>query len=381
MIAKLHRAQGQELTYRQELSEALRLDPYMLSARLESAQALIAMNQAQSALALLDQSPPSQKGSIPVIVERNWVLWALNDLPAMRNGIDQGLAVARTEDLLLQDGVWKLRQKDQKGGRAALEEALKIAPEDLRALSVLRASYSDAKNNEAGLKVVQDYAARNPKSSALQEYFGFQLLMKQDFAGANAAFDAALTANPGSKSAEVPMALVDVANHKLDSAVSRLSKVLATDSGNVQVRLLLGKLQDRRGDHAAALDEFQKVVNQDSNNAEGLNNLAYLLAEQKSDTNQALKYAQRARELAPNNPEYADTLGWIFYHQGLYSSAIEQLGVAASHTGNPVWKYHLAMAYAKAGDLQRGRSVLDEALKVNPNVPEAKAATAMLEVR
>jgi hypothetical protein len=39
------------------------------------------------------------------------------------------------------------------------------------------------------------------------------------------------------------------------------------------------------------------------------------------------------------------------------------------------------MAYAKAGDLQRGRSTLDAALKVNPNVPEAKAAIAMLEVR
>ena len=41
-------------------------------------------------------------------------------------------------------------------------------------------------------------------------------------------------------------------------------------------------------------------------------------------------------------------------------------------------KYHLAMAYTKAGDPQRGRAVLNAALKVNSNVPEAKAAKELL---
>ena len=39
-----------------------------------------------------------------------------------------------------------------------------------------------------------------------------------------------------------------------------------------------------------------------------------------------------------------------------------------------VWKYHLAMAYAKAGNAARGRATLEAALKLNPNVPEAKIA-------
>jgi Tfp pilus assembly protein PilF len=47
---------------------------------------------------------------------------------------------------------------------------------------------------------------------------------------------------------------------------------------------------------------------------------------------------------------------------------------AVAKQGDAVWKYHLAMAYAKAGDLDRGRSTLKAALKQNPNLPEAKAA-------
>jgi Flp pilus assembly protein TadD len=192
-----------------------------------------------------------------------------------------------------------------------------------------------------------------------------------------AAFAAAQAADPNYTDVELPRALLDVADHKLDDAASRLKKV--ADGGSLQARLLLGKVRERQGNHEAALEEFKKVVNEDGNNAEALNNLAYLLAEYGNQPDEALKHAQKARELAPDNPEYADTLGWILYRKGLYSSAIIQLGRAASHEGNAVWKYHLAMAYVKGGDLTRGRSTLNNALKLNPNLPEAKMAKAMVE--
>jgi Tfp pilus assembly protein PilF len=50
----------------------------------------------------------------------------------------------------------------------------------------------------------------------------------------------------------------------------------------------------------------------------------------------------------------------------------------ASKQGGAVWKYHLAMAYAKVGDLNRGRAALRAALKQDPNVPEAKIAQELL---
>src|SRR5580700_5565781 len=89
---------------------------------------------------------------------------------------------------------------------------------------------------------------------------------------------------------------------------------------------------------------------------------------------EALKYAQRAKELSPETPEYADTLGWIFYHQGLYPSAVREFESATAKRPDPTWKYHLAMAYAKAGDGNRARAVLEAALKQNPKLPEAKLA-------
>ena len=133
-----------------------------------------------------------------------------------------------------------------------------------------------------------------------------------------------------------------------------------------------------RGDLAGAVEHLRRVVEISPDNPQALNNLAYLLAEYRQKPDEALAYAEKAHELAPDNPELADTLGWVLYRKGLYREALPQLERAASQSPNAVWKYHLAMAYAKFGDQKRGRAALDAALKLNPNVPEAKMAQALL---
>jgi Tfp pilus assembly protein PilF len=87
-----------------------------------------------------------------------------------------------------------------------------------------------------------------------------------------------------------------------------------------------------------------------------------------------MKYAQKAWGLAPDNPAIEDTLGWVYYQQGLYPLAVVQLEAANAKAGTAVRKYHLAMAYLKAGKPDRGRQTLDAALKMDPKLPEPQAA-------
>jgi hypothetical protein len=70
-------------------------------------------------------------------------------------------------------------------------------------------------------------------------------------------------------------------------------------------------------------------------------------------------------------------LGWILYRKGLYANAIPQLEAAATGT-DALPKYHLAMAYAKAGNLTRGRTEMEAAMKINSHLPEAKMAQDVL---
>jgi hypothetical protein len=71
-------------------------------------------------------------------------------------------------------------------------------------------------------------------------------------------------------------------------------------------------------------------------------------------------------------------LGWVLYHKGLYTAAVPYFERAGTSKGNAVWKYHLAMAYAKSGKTVLGRAILADALKSNPRVPEAKLAKQLL---
>jgi tetratricopeptide (TPR) repeat protein len=379
ILAKLHQARGEQRTYRQDLLSALQLDPSRLTIRLEAVQNLLATGDAKAAMSLLDNTPTAQKKLPSVLVQRNWALWMMGDLAEMRKGIDLGLSIERSPDLLVQDGVWKLRAGQSAPARESLEQALKINPGDVQALRVLNVSYVAQKQNALALQKMKEYASHEMRDAPVQEFLGVLLTASGDRKQARAAFDAAKAADPSFVQADLSLTQLDIADGKIDDAQRRLETLLSSNSSNTTVRLWLGNIETTKGNQKAALEDFRQVVTADPSNTQGLNNYAYLLSESDNQLTEALKYAQKAKELAPGDPAYSDTLGWILYRKGLYPMAVSELERAAAKGGNAVWKYHLAMAYAKAGDLNRGRTTLNAALKVNPNIPEAKMAQQLLE--
>jgi tetratricopeptide (TPR) repeat protein len=372
ILSKLNQARGSSLLQRQELTEALRLDPMVLQIRLELAQFLLAHNGAKTALEVLNEAPEFQRQAVPTIVQRNWVLWAMAEFGELRKGIDQGLSKGRVPDLLIQDGLLRLRQGDAKAARAALEEALRMDPTDLRALNSLRLSYVAQKQSAEAVKRVKEYAASQPHSAEVQGFLGIVLMSGGDRKEARVAFEAAKAANPRYERAELSLVQMDAVEAKWDDAANRLKAIVSSNEGNVLARFWLAEVQTVKGNNTAAIENFRKVIDAAPDHAQALNNMAYLMADKKPD--EALKYAERAAEMAPTDPDYADTLGWILYQKGMYPSAIKYLERAATKKGNVVWKYHLAMAYAKAGDAKRANATLQVALKDDPNTQEAKAA-------
>lgn len=373
-VAKLDQALRKDRSVRQELSKAVQLDPLLLSARLDLAQVLITDKDPNGALDLLNAAPESQKSLTPVMVQRNWAFWAMGDMAKMRQGIDAGLALDRSTDLLLQDGMCKLRSGNASEARRSLEEALKISPTDVRALAALKESYEVQKQTAEALTKVKEYASREPSSAPVQHFLGTILLARGDNAGARTAFQAAKAADPGLAQIDLSLIQVDILDGKLENAQRQLQAVVSANPDNVVAHLWLGNLEISRGDNKGAEEQFRKVVAADPENPQALNNLAYLLAEGDVQSTEALKYAQKAIEISPNVAAYSDTLGWILYHRALYPSAVRELERATAQQADPTWEYHLAMAYAKAGDRDRARAVLDTALRQNPTLPEAKLA-------
>jgi putative PEP-CTERM system TPR-repeat lipoprotein len=377
-LAKLHQARGATRTYRQELSETLRLNPGLESVRVELAQSLLADNAPKATLDLLDAAPAAQKASMAILVQRNWALWLLGDKQEMRKGIDQGLAKQKSADLFVQDAAWKLREHSTEAARASAEQALKIDPANLPALTILTEAYKEEKKSSFAVQKVGEHAAQQPNSAQVQEFYGNLLISERRFPEARAALLKAKTADPRFVPADLALARIDAFEGKQEDARKRLLAVISADNNNTRARMALGNLDEMRGDKKDAIEQYRKLLEMSPENPDALNNLAYLLADYGNHADEALKYAQKAVELSPNAPAFADTLGWIFYRKALYPQAIHYLEQAASTNGDVVWKYHLAMAYARTGKIGRGRATLDEALKQNSNVPEAALARQVI---
>jgi tetratricopeptide (TPR) repeat protein len=376
--AQAHRLRGETPSYRQELAETLRLAPMALGVRIELAFSMMSSTSG-SALDVLDAAPKAQKSAIPFQVARNWALYTKGNLPEMRQGIDAGLAMGRSAEFLVQDGLWKLRAGDAAGAQAPLEEALKMAPDDLLALQALNQTYIARNSRPQGLAKVKEYAALAPKSAPIQIFLGQLLLASGDLEHSRGAFLAAKSADPKSTQPDLALTQLDYRERKYGEARAKLDGILSANPGDSTALLWVGIVEQARGDRETAISYYRKAVTSNPDDSQACNNLAYLLTESGRDLNEALKYAQRAAELAPQSPAYADTLGWILYRQGLYPSAVKYLEQAGANSADVRWKYHLAMAYAKAGDYTHGQATLAAALKADPDVPEAKLALQVVQ--
>jgi Flp pilus assembly protein TadD len=314
-----------------------------------------------------------------LIVARNWALFGAGDRATLRKSIDAALAAyPQDPDLALQDGILRSQEKDMAGARKSLDRVLAASPDNTVAVDFLAKTFVAGQQNDQALKTVQEYAARQPASAALQNLLGDWLASNHRRDEARKAYRAALAADPSLVRARMSLAFQDIAENKFDSARQALTPLAAAPATRVDAETSLGLLELKAGNETAAILHFRKVVAADPNNLISLNDLAYLLANRGDQLDEALKYAQQAKELDPNNATIDDTIGWAFYRKGLYGTAVTHLqDAAAKNRTAAVYRYHLAMAYMKAGDQLHGRQALEEARRIDPKLPEAASASQL----
>ncbi|MBV1870814.1 MAG: tetratricopeptide repeat protein [Gammaproteobacteria bacterium] len=118
------------------------------------------------------------------------------------------------------------------------------------------------------------------------------------------------------------------------------------------------------------LDEMEEdllnIIENDPQNASALNALGYSLADRGKRLDEALTYIARAYALAPNDPAIIDSMGWIHYRLNDLQKALDYLRKAyevmpdqeiAAHFGEVLWI---------SGQKEEAQTVLQEALKRNP---------------
>jgi Tfp pilus assembly protein PilF len=373
VLSQVHARQGSTLLRKQELGEALKLNASLLTARIELAELMVQTNAAKSALMLLDDTPEHQKRSMRVVLERNRVLMALGDDAAARKEVNQALAAARIPAVLRQQAMLELRSKDYDRARASIQEVLSQAPEDVESVEILARSYIMQGQAKLAVQKIRELVNTRPKSAPLHHSLGQLLVLTGEQNEAKKAFEAARSVDPKFPPATIALAQLEASSGGTDRARMLLSEVLAAGTRNTSARLLLAQVEKASDNVGAAIAQSRKVLETEPRNLIALNNLAYWLAD-AGQLDEALKYAEQAKEIAPDRAAVADTIGWVMYRKGLYTNAVRHLEDAVAKEPTARRKFHLAMAYHKTGNERQSRETLQAALKLDPAIPEAKLA-------
>jgi tetratricopeptide (TPR) repeat protein len=166
---------------------------------------------------------------------------------------------------------------------------------------------------------------------------------------------------------------------KWDEALKALDKAKELAPRDPNPWLQHAMTLEAAGRKAEVRPVYEQIIKLAPDNAVALNNMAFLLAESGQDLDQALTYAQRAKQQMPNNLDVADTLGWVYIKKNLSDDAIKIFrDLVLQKPDNATWRYHLALALFQKGDKLQAKKELEVALKTKRSSEEEQKIKELL---
>jgi tetratricopeptide (TPR) repeat protein len=230
---------------------------------------------------------------------------------------------------------------------------------------------------------------------------GVALQIQGDAHGARRAYTQAKALAPEIVLSGWALARLDLAAGKPDAAIGELSAALKQNPRFHQAHLDLGDAYSAKGDYAQAMvgyrayvkaqprdplghqkiamahhaagklseavEAYRTTIGLDKDAALSLNNLGFLLAQQKKELPEAERHAKRAIELVPKEGAFVATLGWVYRAQGKAADAEAQLRKAMQLTSPESAEQNamLATALADQGKLADARIAAQRALALD----------------
>jgi tetratricopeptide (TPR) repeat protein len=232
-------------------------------------------------------------------------------------------------------------------------------------------TYLVQQKGEDAIKLLQAESEKNPKRLDYRMALGNTAVRTGKYDMAISQYQGILGAVDANsrQAAEIYLRLGETYRRKgdLNNGLAMLQKARAITPENSGLVLTLALTLDGAGKKLEAKHAYEQVVKLDPANPYALNNLAYLMAESGDDLDQALTFAQRAKQILPTLNEVSDTLGWIYLKKNLSDSAIGIFqDLVKKEPRHSTYRYHLGMAFAQKGDKPRAQKELMEAIKSNP---------------
>lgn len=264
-------------------------------------------------------------------------------------------------------------KKDNKSALTAYQRSVQLAPKFPLARSALVRFAMETNNSDLALKTAMDGTKQDPGAPS-DILLATTLASLQKMDQAESVMKQGLAQHPSATSAVLYSQLVRQKGNgpKADQVLKEWIAKHPTDTGP---RLELGQ-QYMQSRPDFAIGQFRAVLKTDPKNMVALNNLSWLL--QKTNTKEALGYAEEAAKLAPQSAAVLDTLGWVKWLSKDAQGALPILQKAhASDPNNAEIAYHLAVVLDGTGRKAEAKKTLAGAIASNQAFAERADAMAL----
>jgi tetratricopeptide (TPR) repeat protein len=364
-------------------NESVRLNPRAVTARLYLARLQLLGGKSEEARRIANevlQLAPGNPAARLVIVQADHI--AGNLAAANRAIADIAKAFPDWAAVYIEAARLAIAQSNWTAARTALDRLEALDAGSREAFEGRLALEIGQKDFKKAIERLENRLAKNRRDERTLLVAGQVYSAAGDTARAEGAWKELLTINPSNNDAYNELGRLYYTSGRLQAAEQQFA-TLADKGVDVEYGLVLAAvLAHSQGKKDVAKQRYEKALAANPESATAANNLAYIYAEDGVNLDVALSLAQTAKRLAPDNPDFTDTLGFVLLKKGLADAAIAQFQAAVNKSPkNATIQLHLAQAFVAAGKADEARAAAQKALTIDPAFPEAGEAKAILERR
>jgi tetratricopeptide (TPR) repeat protein len=372
-LGRAHVARGEWEQARQQFTESIRLRPDYVLARIALAQLQVIRGEYDPALKSVAAILQIDRNNGPARMIEAAALMGEKRFADARTLLDAvRKANPNSADADFSLGMLAMREGKPQEAEGIFRKAFTANPKDARGLVGLVESLAAQGHYDQAIQALQAELAKNPHRNDLRIALGNLAVRAGNLDLAVNQFQSALNELDKNSKArgDVDFRLGVVLRRKgdLKGSSDALYKAREALPANSMIDGELALTLQKAGRKQEARDAYEQAIKLDPQNGMALNNLAFLMADTGfGDLDQALTYAQRAKQVMPNLSEVSDTLGWIYLKKNMSDNATDVFqALVNQQPDNATYRFHLGMAYAQKGDKPKALRELQRALHSSP---------------
>jgi tetratricopeptide (TPR) repeat protein len=262
----------------------------------------------------------------------------------------------------------------------AYKKSLERKPDSAFALEGIVRTLQESRRLDDATAYLRAHLERHPDHVLARVLLGGNLIRAAQFKEAQVVLEQAIEQQPQLVRAYAVLAGAYPDDAKARQAVFRRGLDANPKAGSLAILLASEYQVEGRYDDAIAL--YDEMLKSGERMPQVSNGLAMLLLDKRTDAESHKRALELAKPFANTESSmFLDTLGWAYYRNKDYDSAIRYLELAIVFGRNePEVRYHLGLAYLASGNKVGAQQELEKAVKEGrPGAPWAADAKKALE--